>query len=78
MNVMFIFSITYCESNVLQEMIMYQRLSTMALPKGLYLGYLKLRSSVDLIHIMVPKALPNILPFVKIRDCSNVAKYVCG
>ncbi|ELU07569.1 hypothetical protein CAPTEDRAFT_200192, partial [Capitella teleta] len=56
------------------ELLSYARLSTFSLNRGLYLGYLKLKSSVDLIRIMVPEALPNVLPHIKIRDCPNISK----
>ena len=42
--------------------------------RGLYLGYLKLRTSVDVLSIMVPNSHTNVLPFVKIQDIPNVTK----
>ncbi len=54
----------------------YEQASNISLPPGLYVGYLKLKSTVDLIRIMVPASVPNVLPHVKIRDCPNVNKYV--
>lgn len=44
------------------------------LPKGLYLGYLKLRTSVDTLSIIVPNSHTNVLPHVKIQDVPNVTK----
>ena len=55
-------------------MISYNQLSAIPLSKGLYLGYLKLRSSVDQIRVLVPEKMPNVLPYVKIRECQNVSK----
>ena len=48
----------------------------MPLPKGLYLGYLKLQSTMEQMYIMVPQAVPNVLPHVKVRDCPNVTRLV--
>ncbi|XP_067830771.1 ankyrin repeat and fibronectin type-III domain-containing protein 1-like [Heptranchias perlo] len=45
-----------------------------ALPPGLYLGYLKLCSSVDQIKVLVPYRLPNVLCHTKIRDNKNVSR----
>ena len=55
-------------------MILYHQASAIALPKGLYLGYLKLKSSVDMIRVQVPKKMPNVLPHVKVRDNPHVSK----
>ena len=57
-----------------QAMIGYNQSSAIPLSKGLYLGYLKLRSSVDQIRVLVPEKTPNVLPYVKIRECQNVSK----
>lgn len=56
----------------LQEIIQYNQLSTTKLGRGLYLGYLKLKSSVDLIQILVSSRAPNVLPHCKIRDNPHV------
>ena len=61
---------------IFQDMLVYEKASMTALPKGLYAGYLKLTSSVDLIRIMVPEKLPNVLPYCKIRDTPHVIKLV--
>jgi len=42
--------------------------------RGLYLGYLKLRTSMDTLSIIVPNASTNVLPNVKIQDVPNVTK----
>ncbi len=57
-------------------MLLYQQCSSQPLPRGLYVAYLKLKSYVDQIHIMVPDRAPNVLPHVRIRDIPNVTKWV--
>jgi len=54
------------------EMVAFHRVCSRPIEKGLYLGYLKLYSSVEIIHIMTPTSIPNVLPHTKIRDCPNV------
>ncbi|XP_059477970.1 ankyrin repeat and fibronectin type-III domain-containing protein 1 isoform X3 [Neocloeon triangulifer] len=54
------------------EIIQYNQLSGTKLGRGLYLGYLKLRSSVDLIQILVSNRAPNVLPHCKVRDNPHV------
>nr|XP_006816761.1 PREDICTED: ankyrin repeat and fibronectin type-III domain-containing protein 1-like [Saccoglossus kowalevskii] len=56
------------------EKILYHQVSTVPLSRGLYVGYLKLRSSVDIIRVMVPEKTPNVLPHIKIRDNPNVSR----
>ncbi|XP_075439866.1 ankyrin repeat and fibronectin type-III domain-containing protein 1-like [Ascaphus truei] len=58
----------------IQEILSYQKRSQQRLPPGLYLGYLKLCSSVDQIKVLVSQRLPNMLCHVKVRDNSNVSK----
>ncbi|KAM4692089.1 ankyrin repeat and fibronectin type-III domain-containing protein 1 [Rhinophrynus dorsalis] len=58
----------------IQEILSYQKRSQQRLSPGLYLGYLKLCSSVDQIKVLVSQRLPNMLCHVKIRDNSNVSK----
>ncbi|XP_065558536.1 ankyrin-repeat and fibronectin type III domain-containing 1-like isoform X2 [Artemia franciscana] len=60
--------------NSIQEQIEYHQSSSMPLARGLYVCYLKMKSSVDLMRILVPKASPNILPFVKVRDNPCVSR----
>lgn len=57
----------------IQEQINYHQASTLRLSKGLYLGYLKMQSSVDQIQIVVPAKTPNILPHYKIRENSHIS-----
>ncbi|KOC69350.1 Ankyrin repeat and fibronectin type-III domain-containing protein 1 [Habropoda laboriosa] len=72
--------ITHEDSNVadiliasIQEQMTYHHVSSIKLSKGLYLGYLKMQSSVDLIQVVVPAKAPNVLPHCKIRDNPHVS-----
>ncbi|KAG9473599.1 hypothetical protein GDO78_004084 [Eleutherodactylus coqui] len=58
----------------IQEILNYQKRSQQRLSPGLYLGFLKLCSSVDQIKVLVSQRLPNMLCHVKIRDNSNISK----
>ncbi|XP_069608547.1 ankyrin repeat and fibronectin type-III domain-containing protein 1 [Ranitomeya imitator] len=58
----------------IQEILNFQKRSQQRLSPGLYLGYLKLCSSVDQIKVLVSQRLPNMLCHVKIRDNSNISK----
>lgn len=55
------------------EQINYYQMSTKKLAQGLYLGFLKMHSSVDTIQVMVPTKNPNNLPNVKIRDNPHIS-----
>uniref|UniRef100_A0A061QLM3 Putative fibronectin/RAS containing n=1 Tax=Cupiennius salei TaxID=6928 RepID=A0A061QLM3_CUPSA len=57
----------------LQEMILYSQVSSKPLARGLYVGYMKLKSSVDAIRVVVPRLTPNVLPHTKIRDNPHVS-----
>ncbi|MEE6507008.1 hypothetical protein FKM82_007938 [Ascaphus truei] len=59
----------------IQEILSYQKRSQQRLPPGLYLGYLKLCSSVDQIKVLVSQRLPNMLCHVKVRDNSNAKHF---
>ncbi|XP_058794771.1 LOW QUALITY PROTEIN: ankyrin repeat and fibronectin type-III domain-containing protein 1 [Phymastichus coffea] len=68
------------ESNVadilmasVQEQVRYHQASGLKLSRGLYLGYLKLQSSVDSIRVVVPAKSPNVLPHCKVRDNPHVS-----
>ncbi|XP_076625320.1 ankyrin repeat and fibronectin type III domain containing protein wide awake isoform X5 [Colletes latitarsis] len=72
--------ITHEDSNVadiliasIQEQMTYHQVSSIKLSKGLYLGYIKMQSSVDLIQVVVPAKSPNVLPHCKIRDNPHVS-----
>lgn len=55
------------------EQIAYHQSSTVRLARGLYLGYLKMQSSVDQIQIVVPAKTPNVLPHCKLRDNPHIS-----
>lgn len=57
----------------IQDQMTYHQLSSIRLSKGLYLGYLKMQSSVDLIQVVVPAKAPNFLPHFKIRENPHVS-----
>ncbi|XP_078388162.1 ankyrin repeat and fibronectin type-III domain-containing protein 1-like isoform X2 [Cetorhinus maximus] len=58
----------------LKDKLDYHLRINQTLPPGLYLGYLKLCSSVDQIKVLVPYRVPNILCHTKIRDNKNVSR----
>lgn len=62
--------------SALQDILAYQRRSTHRLAPGLYLGYLKLSSSVDQIKVLVSQRTPNMLCHTRIRDNTNVSRYI--
>ncbi|XP_065084445.1 uncharacterized protein wake isoform X2 [Ochlerotatus camptorhynchus] len=59
--------------NSIQDQINYHQVSNIRLPRGLYVGYLKMQSSVDVIQVVVPVKAPNVLPHCKIRDNPHVS-----
>ncbi|XP_060796049.1 ankyrin repeat and fibronectin type-III domain-containing protein 1 isoform X4 [Neoarius graeffei] len=58
----------------IQDILAYQRRSQHHLSPGLYLGYLKLSSSVDQIKVLVPQRTPSMLCHSRIRDNWNVSR----
>ncbi|KAK3559518.1 hypothetical protein QTP86_013702 [Hemibagrus guttatus] len=58
----------------IQDILAYQRRSQHRLSPGLYLGYLKLSSSVDQIKVLVPQRTPSMLCHFKIRDNWNISR----
>ncbi|XP_050538090.1 ankyrin repeat and fibronectin type-III domain-containing protein 1 isoform X9 [Daktulosphaira vitifoliae] len=56
----------------IQDQIMFHQTSCNRLPKGLYVGYLLMRSSVDMLHVMVPSQNPNMPACCKVRDNPHV------
>ncbi|XP_069785740.1 ankyrin repeat and fibronectin type-III domain-containing protein 1 [Narcine bancroftii] len=58
----------------LQDVLSYQKRSEERLKPGLYLGYLKVSSSVEQIKVLVPSTVPNVLCHVKVRDNYNVSR----
>lgn len=57
----------------IQDQINYHYNTTIALPRGLYLGYLKMQSSVDQIQVVVSSKTPNMLPNYKMRNNSHIS-----
>ncbi|XP_064406815.1 ankyrin repeat and fibronectin type-III domain-containing protein 1-like isoform X2 [Halichondria panicea] len=55
------------------EITDYHMNSTRKLDKGLYLGYLKGRSTVASIKVICSREYPNVLPYMKIRDNPNIS-----
>nr|XP_022917045.1 ankyrin repeat and fibronectin type-III domain-containing protein 1 isoform X2 [Onthophagus taurus] len=66
-------SITEILMGSIPEQINYHQVSSLKLGKGLYLAFLKMQSSVDLIQVVVPAKTPNMLPHCKIRDNPHVS-----
>ncbi|XP_053709169.1 ankyrin repeat and fibronectin type-III domain-containing protein 1 isoform X1 [Synchiropus splendidus] len=58
----------------LQDILTYQRRSSYRLAPGLYLGFLKLSSSVDQIRVLVSQRTPNMLCHTRIRENANVSR----
>lgn len=69
-----LFSATEMLVSSIQEKIHYYENSKKSLERGLYIGYLKLRTFVDAIHVVVQENCPNVLPHVKLRDNPNVSR----
>ncbi|XP_053698449.1 uncharacterized protein LOC128745401 isoform X2 [Sabethes cyaneus] len=59
--------------NSIQDQINYHQVSNIRLPRGLYIGYLKMQSSVEVIQVVVPVKAPNVLPHCKVRDNPHVS-----
>lgn len=57
----------------IQDQMTYHQLSSIKLSRGLYMGFIKMQSSVDLIQIVVPAKAPNVLPHCKVRDNPHVS-----
>ncbi|XP_023931146.1 ankyrin repeat and fibronectin type-III domain-containing protein 1 [Lingula anatina] len=56
------------------EMILSHQRSNAVLPRGLYMGYLKLKSSMNQMNILVSNSFVNVLPYVKIRESPDVTR----
>ncbi|KAG1707502.1 Ankyrin repeat and fibronectin type-III domain-containing protein 1 [Nymphon striatum] len=57
----------------IQDQLLYHQVSSIPLAKGLYLGYLKLKSSMDQIRLLVPHKTPNVLPHCRVRDNAHIS-----
>lgn len=51
----------------------YRQVCHVRLPRGLYLGYLKLQSSVEVVRIVTPASAPNVPPHKRLRDNPHVS-----
>lgn len=60
---------------VLQEKLSFHRHSIQWAQPGLYVGILKLRSSVEQIRVLVPQRLPNLLCHTRVRHNAHVTRY---
>ncbi|XP_034055481.1 ankyrin repeat and fibronectin type-III domain-containing protein 1-like [Gymnodraco acuticeps] len=58
----------------IQDIMAYQRRGALRLTPGLYLGFLKLSSSVDQIRVLVSQRHPNMLCHTRVRDNGNVSR----
>ncbi|KAK5905455.1 hypothetical protein CgunFtcFv8_001419 [Champsocephalus gunnari] len=58
----------------IQDIMAYQRRGALRLSPGLYLGFLKLSSSVDQIRVLVSQRHPNMLCHTRVRDNGNVSR----
>ncbi|RXN25235.1 ankyrin repeat and fibronectin type-III domain-containing 1-like protein [Labeo rohita] len=58
----------------LKEMLSYHRRSQQRAQPGLYVGILKLCSSVDQLRILVPQRLPNMLCHCRVRNRPHVSR----
>ena len=56
-------------------MIFFHQVSANKVQRGLYLGYLHIKiANVESIKVLAPESKPSVLPYIKIRDCSNVSQ----
>ena len=60
-------------------MISYHKACNNPLPRGLYLGFVKLKTSVEMMSIVVPQHSPNVMPHIKIRENPHISKqeWIC-
>lgn len=55
------------------NMFILFQVSRVQLARGLYLGYLKLQSSVEVVRIVAPARAPNVPPHTRVRDNPHVS-----
>ena len=60
--------------NSLEDQKLYNQVSQEPLQKGLYLGYMKLQSSVEELQVVTNVKNPNMFPHIKIRDNPHVSR----
>ena len=62
--------------NSLLDQKMYNQVSQVPLKRGLYLGYMKLQSSVEELQVVTQEKNPNMFPHIKIRDNPHISRLV--
>ncbi|ULT82585.1 hypothetical protein L3Y34_012087 [Caenorhabditis briggsae] len=58
----------------LLNILNFYEASQIQLQRGLYVGYLKLHSSLNSIRVVVPDVLPSMLPFTRVRDNPHLTR----
>jgi len=58
----------------LNEIIDFDRTSTIPLNRGLYLGFVQLQTTVESMRLLVPRSRPNMVPCARIRDNAHVSR----
>lgn len=58
----------------LNQIIDFDRNSTIPLSRGLYLGLVQLQTTVESMRLLVPRSRPNMVPCARIRDNAHVSK----
>ncbi|KAL4708693.1 hypothetical protein ACJJTC_017372 [Scirpophaga incertulas] len=56
-----------------RDQLHYHQVSRVQLSRGLYLGYLKLQSSVEVVRVVAPTRAPNVPPHTRVRDNPHVS-----
>lgn len=62
--------------NQLRAVIDYDQTCENRLERGLYVGFMKMQSTLEFIKMLVPRDMPNSLPYQKIRDNPNLSRYI--
>lgn len=58
----------------MNEIIDFDKTSSVPLNRGLYLGFVQLQTTVESMRLLVPRARPNMVPCARIRDNAHVSK----
>lgn len=71
-------STSYIEQGFLlkyvKAVIEFDRNCERKLTRGLYVGYLKTQSNIELVKVMVSSQIPSMIPSYKVRDNPNVTR----
>ncbi|ESO10024.1 hypothetical protein HELRODRAFT_167861 [Helobdella robusta] len=62
----------YITANI-PDLVSFNDSCVTRLPRGLYIGYVKLTSYIDQLRIIVPDNLSNVFPFVQVRNNAKVS-----